>query len=136
MQEIAITVDAVVFCKWHNSHQVLLVQRKNQPFQGQWALPGGFVETDEDLEQAAIRELEEETGLKLKRMKQVFAFGALHRDPRQRVVTVAYCSILNKNRDVQGASDVSAAQWFELNQLPELAFDHAEIIKKATENLE
>jgi 8-oxo-dGTP diphosphatase len=135
MQEIALTVDALVFSKAGISLQVLLIQRKNPPFQGKWALPGGFVENDEDLEDAAIRELLEETGIKLKSMIQVYAFGKPDRDPRQRVVTIAYLAVLKDRPKIKGASDANQAEWFDVDQLPELAFDHAEIINRALKML-
>ncbi len=131
MQDIALTVDAIVFCKHHKSQKVLLIQRKNPPFQDQWALPGGFVENDEELEHAAIRELKEETGLNLKKMIQVYTFGHPERDPRRRVVTTAYLAWLDDQPTIKAGSDAANAQWHELDHLPELAFDHAEIIQKA-----
>jgi len=135
MQEIALTVDAVVFSKDPESLYVLLIQRKNPPFQGQWALPGGFVETDEPLDKAAMRELKEETGIELNHMTQVQAFGAPNRDPRQRVVTIAYYAETKNKPDIKGASEASTAQWMNVDKLPELAFDHAEILKKALKML-
>jgi len=131
MQEIALTVDAIVFAKTEKSLQVLLIQRKNQPFKGQWALPGGFVENNEDLEQAAIRELKEETGIEIDSMKQVYTFGSPDRDPRQRVVTVAYCTVLSEKPKSKAASDAKDAKWFNIDNLPELAFDHQEILRRA-----
>jgi len=135
MQEIALTVDAVILRKTGDSNQVVLIQRKNPPFQGQWALPGGFVENDEDLEEAAIRELREETGIELTSMIQVYAFGKPDRDPRQRVVTIAYLAVIKDQPKIKGASDANQADWFDLDQLPELAFDHAEIINRAVKML-
>lgn len=135
MQEIALTVDAVVVHKGGESHKIVLIQRKNHPFQGQWALPGGFVENEEELEDAAIRELSEETGINLKSMIQVYAFGKPDRDPRKRVVTIAYLAVLKDRPKIKGASDANQAEWIDVDQLPELAYDHAEIINKALKML-
>jgi 8-oxo-dGTP diphosphatase len=129
-QNILVTVDAVLFT---NDHQeVLLIQRKNDPFEGQWALPGGFVEDDEDLDTAAARELKEETGVAPDKMHQFHAFGAPDRDPRGRAISIAYYAVVDKNDfQPEAASDAQAVQWFSLNGLPELAFDHADILAKA-----
>ena len=130
-QNILLTVDAVIFNR-ASEPQVLLIQRKNPPYKGQWALPGGFVEKDEDLAIAAKRELQEETGLKVKNLKQVGTFGQPGRDPRGRTVSVLYSGILeNTDAHLEAATDASAVQWWPLSGLPELAFDHAEIIEAA-----
>ncbi|MEM9673449.1 MAG: NUDIX domain-containing protein [Cyclobacteriaceae bacterium] len=129
-QNILVTVDAVLFTEDHR--EVLLIQRKNDPFKEQWALPGGFVEGDEDLDTAAVRELEEETGIAPDVMHQFHAFGAPDRDPRGRAISVAYYAVVNKNDfQPEAASDAKAVQWFFLNDLPELAFDHIDILTKA-----
>jgi len=129
-QNILVTVDAVLFTSDHQ--EVLLIQRKNDPFEGQWALPGGFVEDDEDLDTAAARELEEGTGVAPEKMHQFYAFGAPNRDPRGRAISIAYYAVVNKNGfQPEAASDAQAVQWFSLNDLPELAFDHADILAKA-----
>lgn len=129
----ALTVDCAIF-GWDGGQQlqVLLIQRAQSPYEGQWALPGGFVDMDEDLETAALRELEEETGMREVFVEQLYTFGEPGRDPRGRVVSVAYFALVNlaKHR-VQAASDAQAAQWFPLDALPQLAFDHDRILNKA-----
>lgn len=129
-QNIKVTVDAVVFT---NDHQeVLLIQRKNAPFQGQWALPGGFVEDDEDLNTAVARELQEEAGIEPGDFTQLHTFGAPDRDPRGRAISVTYYTVVNKGDfQPQAATDAQSVQWFSLSNLPKLAFDHAEILVKA-----
>ena len=133
----ALTVDCVVFgVKPGETLQILLIQRRHDPFEGQWALPGGFVDPDEDLQTAALRELEEETGVRDVFIEQLFTFGAPGRDPRGRVVSVAYYALVNLARHpVRAASDAEDARWFSVDELPELAFDHREIIARATERL-
>ena len=133
-QNIKVTVDAVVFT---NDHQkVLLIQRKNDPFQGQWALPGGFVEDDEDLDTAVARELEEETGVDTSDFRQVHTFGAPDRDPRGRAISVAYYTIVQEdNFQLQADTDAQDVRWFLLSDLPALAFDHAKIIDRAVQLL-
>lgn len=129
-QNILVTVDAVLFTEDHQ--EVLLIQRKNDPFKGQWALPGGFVEDDENLDTAAVRELEEETGVAPDNLHQFYAFGAPDRDPRGRAISVAYYAVVRKNDfQPEAASDAQAVRWFSLNDLPKLAFDHADILAKA-----
>jgi 8-oxo-dGTP diphosphatase len=133
----ALTVDCVVFGREHDSIKVLLIRRGGAPFEGCWALPGGYLELDETLEQAALRELEEETGIKLTHMEQLRAFDALERDPRERVISVAHLAIVDDVAEHQpdGADDASEAAWFDLNELPPLAFDHAEILTFARTRL-
>lgn len=132
----ALTVDIVVFGLDENDLQVMLVQRDLPPFEGQWALPGGFVRVEETLEEAARRELVEETGLKDIYLEQLYTFGAVERDPRERVVTVAYYALVNlEGHDVRASTDARNAAWFPLSDLPELAFDHQEILDMAHERL-
>lgn len=133
-----LAVDCVVFgLDQQNSLKVLLIRRNLAPFQGQWALPGGFVRVDESLEMAARRELQEETGLQGIFLEQLYTFGAVDRDPRERVVSVAYYALVNLTEyAVQAATDASEARWFQLKQLPELAFDHAQIIATAIARLQ
>lgn len=132
----ALTVDVVVFALDEEDLQVMLVERDLKPFAGQWALPGGFVRVDESLEDAARRELEEETGLKNIFLEQLYTFGDLHRDPRERVVTVAYYALVNfEGHDVHASTDARNAAWFAVNDLPKLAFDHERILKTAYERL-
>lgn len=131
-QNIAVTVDAVIFKEVQNGYDLLLIRRKNEPFKSQWSLPGGFLEMDEALETGALRELKEETGLSLEKLQQVGAFGALGRDPRGRTISVAFAGKIKNPSEVEGGDDAEDAQWFPLDDLPELAFDHAEIIKAAS----
>jgi ADP-ribose pyrophosphatase YjhB (NUDIX family) len=132
----ALTVDIVVFALDEKDLQVMLVERDLKPFAGQWALPGGFVRVDESLEDAARRELEEETGLKNIFLEQLYTFGDLNRDPRERVVTVAYYALVNfEGHDVHASTDARSAAWFSVNDLPKLAFDHEKILKTAHERL-
>jgi len=133
----SLTVDCVIF-GLDESHQlkVLLIERKHDPFAGQWALPGGFVDMDEPLETAALRELEEETGMKEVFIEQLYTFGAPDRDPRGRVVSVAYYALVNlSEHPVKAASDARKVEWFYLDGLPALAFDHARILRAAVDRL-
>lgn len=131
-QNIAVTVDSVIFKEVKNGYELLLIRRINEPFKNQWSLPGGFLELDEPLETGALRELKEETGLSMEKLQQVGAFGALERDPRGRTISVAFAGKINNSREVKGGDDAKDAEWFSLDDLPELAFDHSEIIKAAT----
>ncbi len=129
----SLTVDIVIFTLRENRLQVLLIRRANQPFAGYWALPGGFVQVDESLEDAAARELSEETGIEQAYLEQLYTYGDPERDPRGRVVSVAYFALIPADASVrsEGGSDASQASWFPLDELPDLAFDHAEIISYA-----
>lgn len=128
----AVTADAVVFnLKEEEKLRILLIQRKNDPFKGLWALPGGFLDMNETLEECVARELEEETGLKGVKLYQLCAFSQPDRDPRHRTVTVAFWGFCKKNPKLIAQSDAQNVGWFDLNQLPSLAFDHDKIIKKA-----
>lgn len=131
--KIFVTVDAVIFRKSADGHELLLIKRKNDPFKGKWALPGGFVDENEDLADAAKRELQEETGLVVEKLVQVGAFGKPGRDPRNHTVSVAYTGFADENAEALGADDADEAKWFAITALPELAFDHADIIKSALE---
>lgn len=133
----AVTVDVVVFALRENALQALLVQRAGEPFAGMWALPGGFVEPDESLENAACREMEEETGLKDVFLEQLYTYGDPQRDPRGRVITVAYVALVSSDAhgQVKAGSDARQARWFAVDQLPALAFDHAEILAYALTRL-
>ncbi|WP_405198774.1 NUDIX domain-containing protein [Christiangramia sp. LLG6405-1] len=135
--KIALTVDSVVFCKTNNLFKVLLIQRKNEPFKDQWALPGGFVDEGEDLETAAKRELKEETGLVVKSMEQVQAFGNPGRDPRGHTISIAFLSRIFCEEDLSPSDDARDARWVAVEDLPkmELAFDHDEIINVAQQFL-
>ena len=132
----ALTVDCVVFGLDAESLKVLLIQRKLEPFAGRWALPGGFVEIDESLEEAARRELEEETGLEQVYLEQLYTFGAVDRDPRERVVSVAYYALVTlSGHRIQADSDASAAAWFATHDIPQLAFDHLHVFSTAEQRL-
>ena len=126
----AVTADCVVVTKGENP-QVLLIERGDEPCKGCWALPGGFMNMDETTEQCAIRELEEETGLKVSEVHQIGAYSKVDRDPRGRTITVAYLALVEHAADVKGRDDAAKAQWFPLNMLPKLAFDHEEIVTDA-----
>lgn len=132
-----VTVDAVVFAVSAGRTEVLLIQRGREPYKGQWAVPGGFVEIDEELEDAVIRELAEETGLTAVRLEQMHAFGRCGRDPRGRQISIAFMGILNERREsVRAGDDAAEARWFDIRNLPEnLAFDHDEMIQLGIERL-
>jgi len=133
----ALTVDCVVFGLDDGGLKVLLIERALDPFIGSWALPGGFVRVDETLEAAARRELAEETGLSQVFLEQLYTFGALDRDPRERVVTVAYYALVRlADHRVQAATDARNAAWFAVDDLPRLAFDHAAISEQALRRLQ
>jgi len=126
----ALTVDAIVFAKQGGSASVLLIERGREPFKNKWALPGGFIEMDETLETACKRELYEETGLKVEKMTQFKTYDAIDRDPRHRTISVIYFAELNEIQQVKGGDDASRAEWFSVSELPELAFDHKQILKE------
>ena len=126
----AVTADCVVITK-EAEPKVLLIQRGADPYKGCWAFPGGFMNMDETTEQCAIRELEEETGLKVTTIQQIGAYSKVDRDPRGRTITVAYLAIIDKPAQVNGQDDAAKAEWFPLSALPELAFDHADIMADA-----
>lgn len=132
----ALTVDCVVFGFDGAGLQVLLIKRGIEPFHGAWALPGGFVRMDEDLECAARRELEEETSLRDVFLEQLYTFGTPDRDPRGRVVSVAWYALVRPDQHpAKGDSDASEAAWFLVDALPDLAFDHESILAVALERL-
>jgi len=133
----ALAVDCVVFGLDEADLKVLLIQRDLEPFAGGWALPGGFVHMDETLEEAALRELREETGLTKVYLEQLYTFGRPNRDPRERVVTVAYYALVRlMDHRVQAATDARNAAWFEVDDLPRLAFDHDEILDASLKRLQ
>lgn len=128
----AVTVDAAVFRIYNNEPQILLIKRANAPFQGMWAIPGGFIEMDETLDKAAKRELEEETGLKDISLKQYGVYGEPNRDPRHRTISIAFAGILPDNKiTAKAADDAAEFHWFHVDHLPVLAFDHSLIIADA-----
>lgn len=126
----ALTVDCVVFGLDDVELKVMLIQRGREPYLGMWALPGGFVRVAETLDEAARRELEEETGLHQVFLEQLYTFGEVHRDPRERVVSVAYYALVKlSDHRVQAATDAREAAWFGVHEVPSLAFDHAGILQ-------
>jgi len=132
----AVTTDVVLFTIEEEALKVLLIERAAEPYSGHWALPGGFIEIDEDLEAGALRELEEETGVTGVWLEQLYTFGQPDRDPRERVITVAYYALVPIDRlYVRAASDARDAAWFACKDLPPLAFDHREIIDLAHRRL-
>ncbi len=132
----ALTVDCVVFGFDEGDLKVLLIQRDLEPFAGRWALPGGFVRVEESLDDAARRELAEETGLRDIFLEQLFTFGATERDPRERVVSVAYYALVSlADHKPQAATDARQAAWFSVEAVPDLAFDHPHILATALARL-
>jgi len=129
ISKIFVTVDIVVFREKNTQKEILLIQRKNEPFKNQWALPGGFVDNDEDLETAAKRELREETCVVASNLQQVKAYGNPYRDPRGYMVSVAYFTTVDSDTNAIAADDAKALQWFAVENLPDLAFDHQTIIE-------
>ena len=126
----AVTADSIVITK-ETEPKVLLIQRGFDPFKGAWAFPGGFMNMDETTEQCAIRELEEETGLRLSDIHQIGTYSKVDRDPRGRTVTVAYLAIIDEPIAVIGQDDAAKAEWWPLFDLPHLAFDHYDIMQDA-----
>lgn len=133
----AVTTDVVVFTIRDQQLSVLLVKRANPPFDGSWALPGGFLDIDEDLEACAQRELQEETGISGLYLEQLYTFGSADRDPRERVISVTYYALvpLDALATPRAASDAADVGWHAFNTLPPLAFDHAEIAQMAYDRL-
>lgn len=135
---IRVAVDAIVFgYSKKEGVSVVLIRRKYEPFQNSWALPGGFVHADESLEDAVRRELEEETGITVNYLEQLFTFGAPDRDPRQRVISVAYFGLVKTShyQKLKASTDASHARWFPIKKLPSLAFDHKQVLNLAIERL-
>jgi len=132
----SVTVDVIIFTLHGNDLQVLLVKRKYPPFEGMWAVPGGFVGISESLEQAALRELEEETGVRDVYLEQLYTFGDVNRDPRGRVITVSYFALVPATViSPHAGDDASEARWWSVYDLPPLAFDHADILAYALQRL-
>jgi len=121
-----VTVDAAVFAFFKNKPKLLLIRRGNNPFKGKWALPGGFIGIDEELEDAVVRELTEETGLTDVPLQQMQTFGRCGRDPRGRQITIVFTGIAQKNKNkIKAGDDAEKAQWFDIENLPDdMAFDH------------
>jgi 8-oxo-dGTP diphosphatase len=134
--KICVTADIIVFSILRGGLHVLLIRRANPPFQGKWALPGGFIEEEETLEQSALRELKEETGIEDVYLEQLYTFGDPGRDPRGRTVSVAYFALVNADRvTVRAGDDAGDAQWHRVDRLPPLAFDHRRMIEMALARL-
>lgn len=132
----AVTVDIVVFTIQDQELKVLLIKRKFEPFKNLWAIPGGFVRMSESLEDAAKRELEEETGVKDVYLEQLYTFGSPNRDPRDRVITITYIALINSDKiRLQAKTDVLDAEWFSISKIPLLAFDHNQILSYALKRL-
>jgi 8-oxo-dGTP diphosphatase len=132
----ALTVDCVVFGMDEGDLKVLLIKRGVEPFVGKWALPGGFVRMEESLDDAARRELEEESGVRPSHLEQLYTFGEPGRDPRGRVVTVAYFALVKLSaHQVHAATDAREVAWFSVWDTPKLAFDHAEVLGTALQRL-
>ncbi len=133
----AVTVDCVVFGLDNNELKVLLIKRLLEPFKDSWAIPGGFVGIDEDIPDAAKRELREETGVENIYLEEFGSYGKPGRDPRERVITIAYFAIVNLfDHDVKADTDASEAAWFPVSQLPRTAFDHGQILTDALSKLQ
>ena len=126
----AVTADAVVITQ-KEPRKVLLIERGGEPFKGCWAMPGGFMNMDETTEQCALRELEEETGLLLNEAKQIGCYSDVDRDPRGRTLSVAYLMMVEDELPVKGQDDARQARWWDLRNLPDLAFDHKKILEDA-----
>lgn len=135
---IQVAVDAIVFgYSKHDGVSVLLIRRKYPPFYNSWAIPGGFILEHESLEEAVKRELMEETGIKVHYLEQLYTFGSPKRDPRHRIISVAYFALVKSSlyQKLKASTDAEEAQWVGINQLPALAFDHLEIVKIAIERV-
>lgn len=135
-QRPGITVDTVLFDMYDDDKipKVLLIKRKNEPFKGMWAIPGGFLEIDEELEVGAARELYEETNIEIppNELQQVITVGRRNRDPRDRIISVVYTTVVDRyEHTVCAGDDAEDARWFQVTELPELAADHLEIVRKA-----
>jgi len=133
ISKIFVTVDVVLFRKINSNYEILLIQRLNDPFKSYWALPGGFVDENEDLETATKRELFEETDIHLFQVKQIKAYGNPNRDPRHHTISVAFIGEIDSLAEAKAKDDAKAVKWFDIDELPVLAFDHAEIIRDAIE---
>ncbi len=132
-----VTVDAAVFTFSGDKARVLLINRGNEPFKGKWALPGGFIDMDEELEDAVVRELAEETGLTGIQLEQMRTFGTVGRDPRGRMITIVFMGIATEGQDtIRAGDDAAQAQWFDIEKVPDdMAFDHVDVVRFAIEKL-
>ena len=129
----SLTVDIAVIKENEGQYEILLIKRKNNPFAGMWALPGGFVDMNETAETAAARELYEETNISDLELKQFHVFSEIDRDPRGRTVSVVFTGFLREPLEIKAKDDAKEASWFKIEKLPELAFDHAKIIRMIAE---
>nr|WP_297306831.1 NUDIX hydrolase [uncultured Flavobacterium sp.] len=129
ISKIFVTVDILISKANFDKTEILLIKRKNEPYKDFWALPGGFVDEDEDLETAAKRELFEETTIRIDSLKQIGAYGTPNRDPRSHVVSIAFFGEVESRTEAKAADDAKEAKWFDISNLPPTAFDHSEIIK-------
>jgi 8-oxo-dGTP diphosphatase len=127
----AVTADAVIFRSGDKGPEVLLIRRAHPPFQDCWALPGGFLDMDETLEECVARETAEETGLSGLAFEQLEAFSGLDRDPRHRTITIVFVAMAGADCNAKPGSDAKGAEWFPIAQLPQMAFDHDLVLKKA-----
>jgi len=127
----AVTTDAVIFAVNGDEKSVLLIKRGRPPFEGMWALPGGFLNIDEELDDGVKRELAEETGLTGIELKQLKAYGSVNRDPRHRTISVVFYGVTDRQHEVKGMDDAAEAKWFPIDDLPSMAFDHEEIVADA-----
>jgi 8-oxo-dGTP diphosphatase len=130
----AVATDCVIFGFDGIKLHVLLIERGAEPYKGMWAFPGGFLQMEEDAEQGALRELKEETDLTAQYIEQFYTFSDPHRDPRERIISIAYYALV-KIQEVKGGDDAAKAQWFAIDEIPRLAFDHDRILRKAMEKL-
>jgi 8-oxo-dGTP diphosphatase len=125
----AVTADIIILKKSNDQQFVLLIERKHPPFEGMWALPGGFLDMDETLEEAALRELKEETGITGVELKQFHTFSKVNRDPRHRTITTVFIGYADNDIALKAGDDAAKAQWFALDKLPPLAFDHGDVME-------
>lgn len=132
----AVTTDCVVFSYSGEELIVLLIERGNEPFKGRWAIPGGFIQMDETAEECAKRELYEETGIKIDQVEQLHTFTDIDRDPRERTISISYITLVNAgDYNPKAGDDAAKTNWFSVNKLPPLAFDHKEIIWHAVKRI-
>lgn len=130
----AVTADIIILKTTNTRQSVLLIKRKHPPFEGMWALPGGFLEMDETLEAAALRELQEETGITGVELKQFHTFSKVDRDPRHRTITTVFIGFTDDTISIEAGDDAAKAQWFLMDKLPPLAFDHGEVMDMVKKN--
>jgi 8-oxo-dGTP diphosphatase len=135
-QNIKVAADAIVLAGHGHERSLLVIKRRFPPYEGMWAIPGGFVEDNEDLEDAAIRELEEETGLRVATMEQLYTFGKPGRDARGRTITVTYYTVIHEPQPVKGADDAAEAAWVPVKDITALAFDQMEMLQMVLKRLQ